>query len=269
MSIFEFDDYRPFLREYIAKLPKNGRGEINRIADHLGVHSSFISQILAHSKDFNLEQGQELGAYLGLGQLELDFLILLIQLSRAGTAKLKTYWKSKIEVIKSQSLEISKRIRQDHVLTTLDRSVFFSSWLYVSVWLYTSVGGGQDLESISKRFDIPRARAVEILRFLIDTGLCKLENNLYLMGPQSIHLERGSTFLGKHHINWRVKAIQRSEDLNADELMFTSPISLSKKDFSILREQIMGLIKTASDRVEKSPAEEIACLNLDLFWIKK
>jgi uncharacterized protein (TIGR02147 family) len=269
MSIFEFDDYRPFLRQYIKNLPRQGRGEINRMAAHLGVHSSFISQVLAGSKDFNLEQTHELASFLALSALETDYLILLVELSRAGTHKLKGYFKSKLAVVKNQSLEISKRIPQDRILTDVERSIFYSSWLYLAVWLFSSVDKGQTLDSVAKRFDITRSRAGEILRFLVGAQLCKLKDDVYTIGPQLIHLEKGSPFLTKHHINWRVKAVQRSEDIEDQELMFTSPLSISKKDFEILREQMVNFIKSASDRVAKSPAEEIACLNLDLFWIKK
>lgn len=66
-----------------------------------------------------------------------------------------------------------------------------------------------------------------------------------------------------------MKAISRGEELSESELMFTGPVSLSKKDFEILREETIAFIKSFLDRVHASPAEEIACLNLDFFWIKK
>ncbi len=269
MTIFEFTDERLFLREYIDNLPKNGRGEISKIAKHLGVHSSFISQILAGTKDFNIEQAQELANYLGLNSLETDYFILMVQISRAGTNNLKTYFRTKLNSLKNQSLEVAKRIPQDRKLTEYECSIFYSSWLYLAVWLQTSIDAGQSLESIANRFDIPRARISEILEFLISTQLVRIEKDLYVMGPQLIHLDRSSPFLVKHHINWRVKAIQRSEDLTSEEMMFTSPLSISRKNFAQLREQIMELIKNASNLVTKSPAEDLACLNLDLFWIKK
>ncbi len=269
MTLFECSDERQFLREYIGRLPKNGRGEVGRIAKHLGVHSSFISQILSGTKDFNLEQAQELASYLGLNALETDYFILLVQISRAGTKKLKDYWKTKLNFIKNQSLEVASRIPQDRKLSDFECSVFYSSWLYLAIWLHCSIGEGQSLEMISKRFDVPRARVSEILEFLVETQLCIHKGDLYLMGPQLIHLDRTSPFLTKHHINWRVKAVQRTEDIEAEELMFTSPISISRKNFAVLREQLITFIKSTSDLVSKSSPEDLACLNLDLFWIKK
>lgn len=65
----------------------------------------------------------------------------------------------------------------------------------------------------------------------------------------------------------RLKAIERSENLASEELMFTSPFSISKKDFNYLREEILKLIKSTSLVIKDSPAEEVACLNFDLIWI--
>lgn len=82
-------------------------------------------------------------------------------------------------------------------------------------------------------------------------------------------LENGSPHLLKHHANWRVKAIQYSDDISEDELMFTSPVSLSTKDFARLRENMVVFIKDFMTAVKESPEEEIACFNMDFFWIRK
>ena len=82
-------------------------------------------------------------------------------------------------------------------------------------------------------------------------------------------LEKGSTHLIRHQTDWRIKSIQAGEDLSEKELMFTCPVSLSKKDFEKLREEIVQFIKKFLDTVHQSPAEEIACLNMDWFWIRK
>ena len=82
-------------------------------------------------------------------------------------------------------------------------------------------------------------------------------------------IQRDSPHLLRHHSNWRIRAIQQSENLSAQELMYTAGVSLSKQDFNLLREEMVGFIKRFLSQVHASPAEEIACLNLDFFWIKK
>jgi uncharacterized protein (TIGR02147 family) len=270
MSIYNFEEYRPFLKKYIKDLPRQGRGEINRWAVHLRVHSSFVSQVLSGAKDLNLEQSQELATFLGLNSLETDYFLLLVQKARAGTAKLRDYFIEKQKGLKLQSMDVAKNIRQDRALTDEEKSVLYSSWLYIAIWLYSSVKGVEvTLERICERFDISRARATKILNFLVDTGLCLKEKETFKMGHQLVHIDRESPHLVKHHMNWRAKSMQRSEDIQLEEIMFTAPISIGKEDFAFLRAQLVEFIKAAQARVQKTTVDEVACLNLDLFWVRK
>lgn len=268
--IFEFNDYRSYLNSYLVKLPKNGYGEARKIASYLNVSSTFISQIFNGQKDLNLEQADVLADYLGLSSLERDFFILLIEKERSGTKKLKTYFENKILEAKKASLKLSARVQKNRTLTDEEKSVFYSSGLYSAIHLYTSTAKvGRSIDEIISRFELSRARANEIMRFLIDTGLCKEDQGCFYMTEVHTHVPQGSAHLLKHHSNWRVKAIQYSEDITPEELMYTANISVSKDDFSRLREEMVQFIKRFVDTVQKSEAEEIATFQMDFLWIKK
>jgi plasmid maintenance system antidote protein VapI len=125
MSIFEYSDYKSFLRDQILVLPKKGRGEINRMAKHLRVHPTLISQVLNGTRDFSAEQIYSLCGYFGLQQLESDYLVLLLQFERAGTSEFKKYYTKKIDELKLASLNISKRLTQNKKLTDYEYSIFY------------------------------------------------------------------------------------------------------------------------------------------------
>ena len=269
MNIYEYDDYRKFLRLYIAKLPKKGRGEINRLAQFSNVHPSLISQMLNGLKDLSIEQAQLVCEYLDLTNQETEYFLTLVQFQRAGTAKLRNYFKQKLISIKDQSLEISRRVKQDRELTEEEKSIFYSHWLYAAIWLLTSLPKGQSLDDVSGHFEISRERATEILHFLADTHLCVIESGRYKMGPQSIHLPRSSVHLTKHHTNWRLRAIEASDNIAQEELMYTAPLSVSKSDFAKIRKRLADVIKEITDQAIGSEAEAIACFNMDFFWIRK
>lgn len=269
MSIFNFVDYRSFLRSHIENLPKNGRGEINRIASFVGVHPSLLIQVLSDTKNVSLEQAQLLCDYLGFTNQETDYFLCSVQLQRAGTVKLRAYFKENLNRLKNASIELSQRVRQDRNLTEEEKSIFYSHWLYAAIWLQTSLATGQSLDGIVDKFQISRERATQILHFLVDTQLCVSEQGRFRMGPQSIHLARGSVHISKHHTNWRLKAIDASDRIEPEELMYTAPISVSKSDFEKIRSRLADVIKEVTDVAIKSEAEQIACFNLDFFLIKK
>lgn len=268
MSIFNFKDYRPFLKDYIKKLPQNGRGQVNKIADFIGVNSTLVSQVLGGYKDFTIEQAHVLSEYLGLSEIETDYFLLLVQLERAGTKKLKDHFRKKINEVAEASLNLKNRVAVDRKLSDHERAVFYSSWLYSAVRLFCSLGDGKTIDEICDRFLLERSRGVEILQFLTETNLCVHEGAVYKLNAQKTHLEQGSPFLARHYSNWRVKAIQRSENLEKKELMFTAPFSVSKADFELLREDFLEAIQKLYKRVGDTDPEEVACVNVDLFWVK-
>lgn len=267
MTIFEFIDYKKFLKSEIKKRPKHGRGEISRLAEFLNVNSTMVSQIITGEKNFTIEQAKKVAEFFILPKLETDYFLILVQIERAGTFDLKNYFREKRDEIKKESLKISKRVSNDKPLSDLERSVFYSSWVYSAVHLFCSVDEGQTLEQIIVRFDLSRLRAQEVLQFLLSSGLVINENGKYKMASKSTHVEKGSPFLIKHHANWRVTALQKSEDLAESELMYTGNISLSKSDFSKIREQLVATIQDVIKTVKASPAEDVANLSIDLFWM--
>lgn len=270
MSIFKFRETKSFLRNYIENLPKKGRGEISRIASNLRVSTTLISQVLNGEKLFTPEQTQNLTTYLGLSPIESDYFTFMVQRERAGNVELKNYWTTKLNEIHEKSLKLANRVKSDKTLSESHKAVFYSSPLYSAIRLFTSLGNdGKSLGEICERFEISRSRAAKIINFLVEAGLCIEKSDRYFLGVQKTHLEKDSPHLLKHHSNWRSRATVYSETLADNELMYTAPVSLSKKDFDVLREEMVSFIKSFLDKVHQSPAEEVACLNLDFFWFRK
>ncbi len=270
MSIFKNSNYKSFLNYYIAHLPKKGRGEMSKISQFLGVSSTLLSQILSGDKNFSLEQAKGVTEYLGLPEIEADYFILLVHHERAGTTSLKDYYNKKLTAVREKALKVSERVSPSRSLNDQERSVFYSSHLYVAIWLFTSIGDkGKTIDEIMQHFDLPRIKVLEVIKFLHQTHLCIENAGRYKVGTQSTHVEKGSPYLTHHYRNWRIRSIQQSETLSDEELMYTAAVSLSHKDFEILREEMVGFIKTFLKRTHESPAEDIAYFNLDFLWIRK
>jgi uncharacterized protein (TIGR02147 family) len=268
MSVFFFQDYKAFITDHIHKLPRKGRGEISRIAKILGVHQTLISLVLTGERDLTLEQGHDLATDLGLSQLEQEYFLLLIQSARSGNQRYKKFVQEKLDQIRLESQKLSKRVDHSKILSDQERSVIYSSWIYSAVRLFCSTDEkGRTIEEVQKRFQLSRSRALDILNFLEHSGLVNHVDDQYKMGSQRTFLEQGSPHLLKHYANWRLKALQRADHLTGKELMFTSPVSISKADFEKLREQMASFVQEFLKTAEASPAEELACFNLDFFWI--
>jgi uncharacterized protein (TIGR02147 family) len=268
MTIYSYTDYRLFLGAYLTKLPHKGRGEVTRMAQAIGVTPSLLSQVLSESKNLNLEQAQELCEYLELTSHESEHFLLMVQYQRAGTKKLGDYFKKKLQLSFEASIEVKQKVRQDKNLTDNDKALFYSHWLYVAIWLFTSIGKGKSLEDVASEFKLSREEASKILHFLTNTGLTLYENEKYTMGPQSIYISRESPHLIRHHTNWRLRAIEACDKITTDEMIVTAPISLSESDFKKVRARLSEVLKEVVDTAIASDADRVACFNLDFFWVR-
>lgn len=269
MNIFDFSDYRAFLRAHFAQSPKKGRGKFLELAQSLRMHPTAISQIFSGIREFSDEQALEISELLDLVPIESNYFRLLVRFENAGTQKLKNSLKSEIENVRRESKSLVTRVKTEKVLTDTEKAIFYSSWLYSGCRLYCSTSeSGRTLDEIFHYFQISRSKAINIMEFLTRTNLIIFENEKYRMGSQSTFVDRHSPFLPKHLSNWRLKALQKVDTLNDEELMFSAPFSVSKKDFPELREKLAQTIKEFTTIVKDSESEEIACLNIDLFWIR-
>jgi len=268
MSLFEYQDYRSYLREKIRSLPRKGRGELSKISSFLKINTTWMSQIMSGSQNLNHEQAYSLCRYLGHTELETDYFLLLVQIDRSGTVELTHHLKKKLEAIKIESLKISKRVNFEKKLSDLQRSVFYSSWIYSAVHIFTSINGdGATLEEIASRFSMDKSKANDIVQFLFSSGIITEKSGRYLPGVQSTFVEQGSPHLLKHHSSWRLKAIQKSENLSHTDMMVTGQYSISKKDFLKLREDLAEIVKSINNTIKETDPEGIVCLNLDWFYL--
>ncbi len=269
MKLFSFNQPRALIRYWLSTLPQKGRGKITDIGAALNVSPNQVSQMLSGHRKMTLEHAVELADFMKLTPTESDFFIALVEFENAGTNKLKNYWKAKADSIRKTGLSVQMNIKPEKELDELAKAQFYSSHLFSLVRLYCSVGKGKTVEEICEAFNLERSATSEILNFLIAEGLVVYKNGIHKMGLQSTHVPQGSPYLYRHHTNWRIESLKHLDKVRDEELVFTCPCSLDEKTFVKLKEKFLQLISEAGDLVRASDSDEVACINIDLFWLTK
>jgi uncharacterized protein (TIGR02147 family) len=264
MKIFNFSDYRMFVNSYIQSLPKRGHGEISRLAKSIQVSATLVSQVLHGEKQFSVDQGFDLSKYLGLDHIETDYLICLIEMDRAGSQRLKDYWSEKCRRLKSQSEDTNEKIKKDRTLTEEEKTVYYTHYLFTSIRLFCSIGQKR-IHDIQERFSLSREKTLEYLDLLIKLNLLKKTGDLYENTDQVIFLDKTSPHIYRHHMNWRIQAMKQIERPKPDDLSFSYPMTISKKDFVVLRKKWVAEVLEIQKTLQKTEPETIAFLNLDFF----
>jgi uncharacterized protein (TIGR02147 family) len=268
-SLFTYTDFRAFLKDYIANLPRGGRGELAQIARALGIHSTLVSLILAGKRELSNEQAFELTEYLQLSDWEREYFLLLCTFARSGTEKLKNHYRRKVKEYQKENKRLDPHLSKSKALSLNEQAIFYSSWIYSAIRLQTSIGNqGVTLEDLVRKFRWPESQLRKVLDFLLTTQLITEKNNCYFIGSMQTFSSARSPLVAKHHKNWRLKAIERSDLLQEEEMMITIPCTMSRETFLQLREKMVQFTREINGLIEPSAPEELVCLNMDLFYVQ-
>jgi uncharacterized protein (TIGR02147 family) len=266
-SIYEYESYPDYLKATVKNQISGSRGSLLKLANHAGVHTSTLSQILAGKKHFTSEQACLVADFLGLKELETRYFLLLVGKARAGTSLLRQKIQSEMEELRVREDRLVEIVPQDRPLSEEERAVFYSNWFYSAIWAQTSVPEFGNREALQKYFGLPRRLINNVVSFLLRTGLCEEKEGIIQPGHQYSHLEAESPLISRHHANWRIKAMERHPHLAPNELSYSSPMTISKKDAAKVRKLIAELVAKVNEIRGPSACEELHCLNIDWFNI--
>lgn len=253
------------MRDWIESLGSRSYGTKGKIAEFLGVSSSLVSQILKGEKTLTPDQTSDLSDFLGLNEIESDYLHLLVEMDRAGSHRYREKIQRKITHLKEQSRRVGKRVPRNKELSDEQRAIYYSSWIYTGIRNLTAIPNLDNINAISEYLHIEPGVVNRVIRFLVENGLCREEKGKISHGPASTHVDRDSPFVNKHHQNWRLRAIQHMERGRKEDIFFTSPMSLSREASEEIRRQIPNFIQSIMKISAPSPSEVAACLNMDWF----
>lgn len=267
MKVFDFVSYKEFVQKKLDSSEKRGFGQYSRIAQHLNIHTSMVSQVFKGSKQLTFEQACGLCSFFGFNELEADYFIALVQLERAGTQAAVEKCKRDLQKLKQQADLLSNRLTKDVVLKEEDNVFFYSHWYYTAIKLLCSISGYQTAEAISEKLNVPLQNVRKVIEFLLSVGLCVEKNGNIRPGPANTHLSSDSPLVSRHHQNWRVKGFEKMSLVKSNEIFLTMPATLTKEDSYLLRKMIVEFTEKAVAVIDNSKGEILQCLNIDWFEV--
>lgn len=267
-ELFQYLDYRAYIKDWIEQQPKQGRGQRAALAEKMQSPISHISQVLSGVSNLTPEQAEEANDYFHHDNLECEYFSLLVQLSRAGTAKLKRRIESQIKRIQEKRHNLKDRLDVKEFISTEQQAQFYSQWYYVAVHVILTIEEYQTKESIANYLGLSIQKVSEILDFLITIALVQKKGTHYVVGSSRIHLGSDSPMITKHHTNWRLQAIQSLESEFFDQhLHYSSVMSISKEDISQIKSLLINSIENTSKIVKESKEEDLFSLCIDFFKV--
>ncbi len=266
-NIFDFRDYRSFLRQAIEFERSRLKGAQARLAAKMGCQSAYISMVVADRAELSAEQAVAGAEFFGLSPSETQYLVLLVQLARAGTPKLRQFIHQQIDELLQKRSNLAQRLQYESVLTSEQRGQYFSAWYFAAIHIGLTVPSLQSEDAIASYFRLPIATVRHVIEFLVQTGLAQRSQNLIQTGPTRIHTSADSGFATQSHINLRMQAVIDLQRPNPDHFHYSSIVSMSAADLQKLREIMIRAIEEIRKSVRESPEEEVVVYSMDLFGL--
>lgn len=267
--VFEFDDYRTYLKHYMTQLPKRGYGFKSRLAEVLDCNTSYISQLLKGTADLSLEQAANLNPFLKHNEIESEFFLALVGLARAGNENLRIRYRHQITQLRDQQNNLKLRFKEKAPLTESDLTELFSLWYRNAIQICLTIPHLRSVSSIQKALGLEENLVRETLLFLQSKGLVEEKSGHYFPTESRIFIGKDSAVLKVHHSNWRNRAIFSLDQPLKEDLHYTSLFTLSKKEAAIIRESMIHEIEKIRNIVKASPEEEIHACLIDYFRVDK
>ncbi len=268
-TLFEYRDYKEYLNSALTIRGVAGRGERTRLAEFIGCHTGYISQVLRGGAHLSLEQAEAVTRFFGHNQNQAKYFLSLVQFNRAGTESLRSIFEKNLNELTEKQYELKQRLGVKKSLSPEDQSRFYSSWHYGAIHVLVSLPSCHTERGISAYLGIPIEKVSEVLQFLTEVGLVVLKDEQYQIGTTHIHLERESPMIAKHHTNWRLQAIQSLDNSQSKDLHYSSVITASHNDSVRIREILVRAIEEVRATVRGSKDEACYAYSVDFFGLRK
>ena len=267
ISVFEFRDYKRYLKTLLTKIPGLKHGGRLRFAEAMGCQAGYVTQVLNGSAHLSLEQAEALSRYLILDRRELGYFLLLVNHARSSTPTLREYYTAQLESLSVERLSIKDRIKPSEILSATDQATYYSSWHYAVVHMLATLEDFPSREEVAARLGIAAERVVEIQNFLESAGLIARAKDRFRATEKRVFIDKHSLFNYRHHANFRQLAMRKLDELGGDDFHYSGVHTLSLDDRKKVVEFIRDLILKSRELIKASPEEAAFGFNIDFFEI--
>ena len=111
ISVFDYLNYKRYLKDKLDFFGKKERGWKVRAAAHIGCQASYLSQILNGKPDLTLDQAHKINQLFAHDKIESRFFILLVEYYRASSAELKEFINEQMQELMQTRFDLKKRLK--------------------------------------------------------------------------------------------------------------------------------------------------------------
>lgn len=262
-SIYEYSNYQSYLLEFFHQK----RGNQARLAEFVDCRPSFLTQVIDQKVGLSMEQALKVPDFLGLSKNEKMAFVMMVQKDKITDVQGKKFFDEQIQKLKIQNKTVKERLENMEELSEEAKAQYYSSWIYGAIHILCAFSDIETAEDVTRALGLERQTVVDSIQFLLGQGLLQTKNRKLSIGKRQIHLGHDSKYISSHHINWRLKTIEKLSAQNHRGTHFSSLIGISKKDADAVQEILLKAVSDINEVVKKSGEEAPYVINLDFFGL--
>jgi uncharacterized protein (TIGR02147 family) len=266
-SIYDFLDYKAYLRKVLEDRAAVQKGQRSKLAQAIGCQPAYLSQVLNGSNDLSPEQAQSTNQFLAHTPADSRYFLNMVLWARAGTQDLKAYYHEELKKQQREWVVLKNRVKATRVLGEADQARYYSAWYYAAIHVVVSLGTIRTKDKIARALQLPEKTVNEILEFLVQIGVLKIQGKEYRQGETSLYLGSDSPFIHQHHTNWRMKALQSLDQKEEGDLHYSGVITCSLEDAKKIQEIMIQTVQKIRATVKDSKDETLYAYTLDCFGL--
>lgn len=262
-TLFEFEDYKEYLKAKRSQMGQEQRGVQTRWAEAAGCQPSFLSEVINGSVHFTPDHAANLCRHWGFSEEETDYFLELVTLARSVSPALRSRCLRRIAELRRGREKVRPNTPSSGLVGE-ERIFYYASWLPSAIHVALSIEGFQSVPALASRLEIAPERVEETLQLLKRLGVAKdEEHGRWSRTVTSLHLERGSPLSRVHHAAWRQRAAGRFLEGREENIHYTAVQGLSRADAETIKSLVLELATRSREIAAKSVDEDVYLLALD------
>lgn len=266
MSLFQFNDYKGFLRDKI-KDNQGKRAYRSSLAAAAGCQLSFLSQVLHSEVHLTPDHAMGLAVFWALTEDGREYFMELVHHARAGSKLLKSEIEKKLTALRAKQENLSQRYKKPRLLPGERETLYYSAWYWSAIHILLTIPRFQSAHAVAERLSVPLAVVEHSLASLESMGLARRSGKHWVASQADIHLPKESLLNSIHHSNWRDRAVFDSQKRSDGGMHYTAIHSLSHADFEQLKDLFLQMIDRTRKIIEPSKEEELISVCIDCFKV--
>lgn len=263
-SIFLSKDYRDYLTATLGAVGRR-TGRRSAAALYIGCHAAYLGRVLKKEANVSHEQAYALAEFLNLDPEETDFFLLSVQYERAGTVKLRTFLKAKIDAARAEHTRITSKIPENAVANAADQARYYSHWSYGATHALVSIPDCQTIADLAERLGMDKPTVTAIVSFLQNIGCIEKFGNKLRHKASQIHLADHSPNIVMHHTNWRYRCLSSLIHPQIGDQHYSAAVSMSLEAAERIRADLLTNLQKHLKWIAAAREEEAYSYSFDFF----